>query len=263
MTKETKPKDNVVDAPPAAQPGTAIVSWKDKMALVTAQAGASEAPKGGFLSFKGGNMSYNEEPIPGNKMDVIVVDFLLENAMFRDKYNPNRPASPMCYAFGREEADMKPHEEAEEPQNPQCEDCPNNEWASDPEGGRGKACKNSRRIAVLPADILLKGSEAIRKASVVMCKLPVTSIKLFSAYINQCVKVLEKPPFAVVVELSTTPHPANLFSVNWKIKDVIASDELLEALYNKRVSIEKLMLQPYPKFEDEPAPAPRGGKAKY
>lgn len=252
-------KDEPKTPPP---PGTAVVNWKERMAAVTAQAAQSEAPKGGFLSFKGGNMSYDEQPIPGNKLDVIVVDFILENGMFREKYNPMKTASPMCYAMGREEEDLRPHEDAEEPQHTDCATCPNNEWGSDPEGGRGKACKNSRRIAIITADCLTKGIDAIRKSNVVMCKIPVTSIKNFSRFVNQCTGVMGTPPFGIVAELSTAPHPANLFEVKWKVIEKIENQEHLEALYNRRASIERQMFQPYPANEEQAAPAPRG-KPKY
>lgn len=250
-------KKETIEAP---APGTSVVTWREKMAMVTAQAAASEATKGGFLSFKGGNISYDDNLIPNNKLEVVVLDFVLENAIFREKYNPNKPASPMCYAFGRTEEVMAPHAEAEEPQAENCSVCPNNEWASDPEGGRGKACKNSRRIALLTADVLTAGLDAIAKANVVMCKLPVTSIKNFSSYINQVVKVLEKPPFAVKCELSVKPHPTSLFQVHWKIVDVIEDEAVLEALFNRRAAIEKILTQPYPKFDDEPEAKPRSGK---
>ena len=253
-------KKETIEAAAPAAPGTAVVTWREKMAMVTAQAAASEATKGGFLSFKGGNMSYDDNMIAGNKLEVVVLDFMLENAIFREKYNPSKPASPMCYAFGREEDTMVPHPEAEEPQAASCAVCPNNDWASDPEGGRGKACKNSRRIALLPADVLSRGVADIAKANVVMCKLPVTSIKNFSAYINQVVKVLEQPPFAVRCELSVKPHPTSLFQVHWKIIDVIQADEVLEALFNRRAAFEKMLSQPYPKFEDKPDAKPRSGK---
>lgn len=243
-----------------AKPGTAVVTWRDKMAAVTKQAAESEAPKGGFLSFKGGNMSYDDVPIPGNVLKVVVVDFLLENAIFKEKYNPNKPASPMCYAFGRSEDELMPHPDAPEPQAESCIDCPNNEWASDPEGGRGKACKNSRRIAIIPADSVAKGPEAIKKANVVMCKIPVTSIKNFSTFVNQCVQALGTPPFGVLCELSVKPHPTSLFQVHWKVLEKIEDEVILEALLNKHMSIEKQMFQPYPVPEEEQAPAPRSKK---
>lgn len=242
------------------EPGTAIVSWREKMVAVAAQAAQSEAPKGGFLSFKGGRMSYNDEQIPGDKLQVIIVDFILENAWFPEKYNPNKTVSPACYAFGRQEGDMAPHEECEKPQGgsdggcgiPGEEGCcPLNEWGSDPDGGRGKACKNSRRIAVITSDVLNGGADAIRKTSPVMCKLPVTSLKNFSSHINKIVKVLNVAPFAVICELAVVPHPANQFEVVWKILDQVQDEELLGALAAKYDAIQKNLWAPYPQMEDE------------
>lgn len=238
------------------KPGTAVVTWKEKMAKVAAQAAASEATKGGFLSFKGGRLSYDDTYIPGDKLNVIVIDSLLENTWFEGEYNANKPAAPACYALGRVEEELVPHEESSIPQHQTCVDCPKNEWGSDRRGGRGKDCKNTRRIAVIPADVLTAEDPiaAIKKANVVMCKLPVTSIKAYSKFINGVVKVLGKAPFNVVAELSVTPSDINLFSVNWKVLEEIKGDDILQALYDKHVSIEKLMFQPYPKMDEEEAP---------
>lgn len=263
---KTPPADNVVEA---GKPKYDIQTWKEKMAAVTQQAAASEAPKGGFLSFKGGNMTYDDNPIPGNSLDVVVIDFLLENGIFREKYNPAKTASPMCYALGRVEEDLEPMEGCEEPQSPKCGIadqegcCPHNEWGSDPDGGRGKACKNSRRIAIMAADELTKGPEAIKKANVIMCKLPVTSIKNFSQFVNQCTKVLETHPFGVKARLSVKPHPTSLFQVHWTILDKIQGDDLMEALYNKHVSIKSQMFQPYPANEEAEQTTAKGGKSKF
>lgn len=250
MSKDPKPAESKPEEPKA--PGTAVVNWRERMTAIQTQAAQMEQPKGGFLSFKGGRLSYNEELIPGDKLNVIVVDFVLENGIYKEKYNPNKPATPMCYALGRIEEEMAPHADSPEPQHIGCVDCPNNEWGSDPEGGRGKACKNSRRIAVIPADVLKGGAEAIKKVQPVLCKLPVTSLKAFSTFINQIVKVLNTTPFAVVAELSVTPS-ANQFQVNWKILDKVEDETLLSALYSKYEATQKMLWAPYPKLDDEPA----------
>lgn len=242
------------------KPGTAVVSWKEKMQEVKARAAAMEAPKGGFLSFKNGRLAYDDTYIPGDKIEVIIVDFMLENTYFPEKFNPNKAASPVCYAIGRDEEDLQPHEEAESPQggvDGMCASCEHNEWGSDPEGGRGKACKNTRRIAMISADALKADDPvvAVKKSGIVMCKLPVTSVKNFSRVINQIVKVLGEPHFAVTVELSVVPDDGRLFSVNWKVLGQIQGDPLLQALYEKSLQAEKMLNQAYPKNEEDEAPA--------
>lgn len=254
-------------AEPTKEPGTAVVTWKERMQAVVARTAAMETPKNGFLSFKNGRISYDDTPVPGDKLDVIIVDFFLENTYYATKYVQGSTRSPECYAIGRVEEELKPHEECESPQGGDdggCSDCPHNEWGSDPEGGRGKACKNTRRIAMIPADVLKVGDAeavvaAIKKSQVVMCKLPVTSIKVFSKTVNQIVKVLQAPVFSVTVELSVTPSD-NMFTVNWKILEGITDEAILQALYDKSVAAEKLLLQPYPKNEAPAAPATRSNK---
>lgn len=231
-----------------AEPGTAIVSWKDKMALVTAQAVEAEKPVGGFISFKGGRMSYNDQLIPGDKLQCIIVDYILENSYFDTKYDPDTPKSPVCYAFGRKEKGMAPHEEAEAPQNDTCEDCPQNEWGSAGEGSKGKACKNTRRLAILHADFA-NTPDRIHDGDLVFAKLPVTSVRNFSAFVNQ-VAVLNVPPFGVVCEMSVVPDNKTLFQVHFKALKAIEGDDLLAALVAKNELASQKLIQVYPKNEE-------------
>jgi len=255
----SKDKGTIIDAE-VKQPGTALMTWKEKMAVVTAQAKATEAPKTGFLSLKGGQISYGDDPIPGNKINVIVLDSMIENYHYGKAYD-GKPSIPICYAFGRDEIDLKPHPDCEKPQNPQCGTpdtegcCPLNEWGSSPTGSRGKACSNSRRIALISADALKSGPDGVRKAGILQVKVPVTSVISFSKFVNQCVNALDVAPFGVVVEMSTKPDPSKMFTLNWKVVEQIVGDELLEALYTKHLQAANLLSQPYKKLEDE-APAP-------
>ena len=95
-----------------------------------------------------------------------------------------------------------------------------------------------------------------------MCKLPVTSIKIFSKFVNQVAQVLKTPTFGVVVELSVTPNPATIFQVNWKVLDQVSDETVLQALLEKHEASQKLLFQPYPKMDDEPAP-PASKSTKY
>lgn len=237
------------------EPGTAIVSWKDKMLAVQKQSIEAEKPVGGFISFKGGRMTYNEMQIPGDKIQCVIVDYILENTYFDSKYDPDRPLSPVCYAFGRREKGMAPHEESENPQADSCEGCPQNEWGSAGEGSKGKACKNSRRLAILHADFATS-PEKIHEGDLVFAKLPVTSVKNFSAFVNQ-VAVLNLPPFGVICEMSVKPDNKTLFQVNFKAIKPIEGDDLLAALVAKNELAASKLSQAYPKNDED---KPKSGK---
>ena len=85
-------------------------------------------------------------------LECIVLDFVWFMAHYPGVYNAANPQQPNCFAVGRDNPDgglLKPHDTVEKPQGEDCKDCPKNEWGSAPSGG-GKACKNQRRLIVVP-----------------------------------------------------------------------------------------------------------------
>lgn len=73
-----------------------------------------------------------------------------------------------------------------------CATCPLNQWGSDPDGGRGKACQNRRRI------YLLREGETLP----VLLTLPTTSLKAFSDYIAKRVLAKGKRSYEVITKIT-------------------------------------------------------------
>src|SRR6202012_2084920 len=150
---------------------------------------------GSFFSVKGGILSFNGNTFPDNTVAAVVIDFVLENVYYEGKFDPETPTNPKCFAFGREDADMAPHEVSTEngdAQNDVCKGCQWNEWGS-AETGRGKACKNRRRLALIPAgafnsktnQLTPYDADEFETATMGFLALPVTSVKAFSGYVKQ------------------------------------------------------------------------------
>lgn len=240
--------------------GTALVNWEDELAKYATEAQAVEASvsTGNFISTKGGRLSYNGGEVPGNKMNVIILDHVLENHFYEGRFDPDTPQSPICFAFGRVEDELAPHEKSDQPQNDTCAGCPNNEWGT-ADQGKGKACKNIRRLALIPED----GLDDISAATVAYLKVPVTSVKAWAGYVNQLAGSLRRPPFGVITEISIVPDPKTQFKVQFAHVDTIQDAEVFEAIIAKRSAITEEIMAPYsPPTEAPPAPAPRGrGKA--
>ena len=233
-------------------------TWDDKLAAEAAAAAAIEesASSGGsFISTRGGRFAFNNADVPGNKLQVIVVDHILENHYYADMFDPDNPSSPVCFAFGRQNAEMQPHEDSGMPQCTQCTGCPLNEFGS-AAMGRGKACKNIRRLALITQD----GLEDVDAAMVSYLKIPVTSTKAWSVYVSQLATVLKRPPFAVVTEISIVPDPKTQFRLNFKVLEQLTDETVLQALITKRTAIESELFHPYQKSntEEEPKAQPQG-----
>ena len=232
-------------AKPAVKKSTAVATWDERLAAKAAIAKKSEesVSTGNFVSMKGGVLMYAGNPVTGNKLDVVVVDFIMENAYYEGKYDPSTPQSPLCFAFGRDEEEMVPHEKSASKQSNTCSTCEHNEWDSG-DSGRGKACKNARRLALITSDALDNGAADIAEAAVAYMKVPVTSVKSWAGYVNQ-LAAANRPPLAFVTEVSVTPDAKTQFKVNFKAKEQITDGAMLEALLGKSDVVETLISFPY------------------
>ena len=162
--------------------GKALVPYDAELAKFAKAADATEAHVGGggqFIKTRGGVLEFQGAEVPGNAMNVVVTDHVLENNFYGDKYDPDNPQPPICYAFGRTDKEMVPHEEAADPQADSCAECPWNKFGS-ADKGRGKACKNQRRLALIPED----GLGDLENAETAYLKIPVTSGKAWAGYVR-------------------------------------------------------------------------------
>ena len=238
----------------------AVANWDDELAKFASEAAATEQTTGGkFLSIRGGILSYGGAAVPGNAMNVIVLDHIMENQRYGADYDSENPASPICYAFGRTAEEMAPHADCDEPQNGACADCPLNAWGS-ADKGRGKGCKNIRRLAFIAED----GLEDIENAEIAFLKVPVTSVRNWSGHVQALASQLKRPPFAVVTEISVVPDPKTQFAVKFRVAEQIEDAEVLKALLARRTAVADQIAFPYSKNADRPAtPAPSRGAAKF
>lgn len=246
-----------------ARKGTRVVKWDEKMAQYAENAAAGEVGTGGnWLSLAGGVLSYQGKEIPDNTLRVVILDSIHENIFFETNYDPNNPATPACYAFGRKEPgvelQMAPHEEAVNKQADLCEDCPNFEWGS-ADKGKGKACRETRRLSIILADGL-DSADAVREAEEAYLKLPVTSVKGWSGYVS-AVTDLKRPPFAVITELEVVPDKKNQFKVLFRLHEQITDADLFEALIERHEAAKEKIMFPYAVMDDD-EPAPQARKKK-
>lgn len=270
------------DEPVVESASREVVHWKDKMVALTKQTQIAEKPQGGFISLKGGRMSYNDELLPGDKINAIIVDYRFDNELYMKKYDPKNPRSPECFAIVAPGSTLSPWKmdpitgeystDAEFPQvneGFECEGCPMNEWGSagklegaDPTS-KGKACKTTRRLHLIAADDA-RSPEAIARASVVTLIPPATSVENFQLVMNQISKVLDAPMFGAVVEISVKPHDRFLYQVHFKILQQITDDDMLQALmakYEQQAS--RVVTYPKNSERDGSAPDPRTQSSKY
>jgi hypothetical protein len=261
-----------------AKSASSMVKWDEEMARQAAIASAATgAATGTFVNLKNGILSVDKTPVPGNKLAAVVVAHCFENAYYVGKYDPNNPQPPVCFAYGvpkpgmpidevkELEDNMVPHDMSTDKQNSNCKTCPRNQWGSADEG-KGKACKNLRRLALIPGDE--ESLVQIDKQKLYFMKPPVTSSKFFDGYVKDIAKTLKRPPMGVVTEISVVPDPKSQFLVKFELVEKIQDADQFEALaeISKR-AFEEIDF-PYQPASDEqkkaaPAAARNAGPRKF
>ena len=231
------------------------------LAAAAKAAAAQERPSVGRISLKSGVMSYAGTPLAGNKMEAIVLVAGYRNVWYAGRYDANNIVNPNCFALDLSDDGMAPHENVSDPAHTSCHGCPNAEWGSDPNGGRGKACKQTRRLVLLPATATTP--EAIRTAEMALLDLPVTSVKNYSNFVNTLAAGVGVPTWAAVTEISVVPDAKTQFKVSFRALSVLPSNDHIAAVQARMDSAKALVLEPYAETagaDDEP-PAAAAPKA--
>lgn len=236
-------------------------SWKDRMKQMAEQATEREPLTGGgqWLSIRNGDFHFGDDVL-GDTITVVVLDFSFDNAYYGGRpYDPDVPDSPDCFAVSFNEEEQAPHEDSPEPQAETCEECWANQWKSD-ERGKGKACRNARRLAVVAVDpesdyLVADDSE------LAFLRLPPTSIKFWKSYVAKLSRVTGLPPVGVVTELTLEPlEKGSGYSVRPTMVQEISDEDSQTALMAHLDAIGDELISPYrPAPEEEEAPAPRRG----
>ena len=254
----------------------AVARWDEELAQQAKEAAAIEesATMGEFLSLKGGILSFQKVAVENNQLPVIIVAHRLENVYYDQDFDPDNPAPPRCFAFGTKKDDMAPHPEvvaANHHQNDVCAGCYQNTWGSSTKSARGKACSNTRRLALLIAGQLDKAgkkakignAEYFEECPIVYLKMPVLSVADFSAYVKKLNAGASLPPHGVISRLHVVPDAKAQFKA------------LFSALLNLPASIGPAVIKryteaqasiefPYPVDVEpvQPARAAGGGRKK-
>lgn len=238
-------------------PGTAVVNWADEMAKHAVAVAKQEVPSSGYISLKAGVLSYGGAAVPNNKLDVVILDYAMENTYYEGKYDPNNVRSPVCFALQRgNEEDMAPHPMSAKPQATTCAECPNLKWGSDPNGGRGKACQERRRLIMIPA-ATQESPDKVLSAETAIMKLPVTSVKLWANYVATVATLNKRPPFGLVTQIGTQPNPKSQFNVTFTAVAALP-DNVMAAVMQKREACVSTLMKGYdPADEEGEAPAPK------
>lgn len=239
------------------QPGNEIVDYEALLADMAKASTTIERPSGSTIGIKSGILSYNGNPVQGNKLDVIVIASVHSNLYYEGRYDPNNLEAPVCFAYSVDGEGMAPHPASAKPQHENCAGCPMNAWKSDPDGGRGKACKNGRTLAVIPAGTK---PEDVPTAEIAILKPPVTSVKNWQMYVQKLGALFNRPPLAMITQIGSVPDAKSQFKITFT--DMGAVDrEMLKPLIDRVPAALEVCQKVYEAQDKEPkAPVKENGK---
>jgi hypothetical protein len=225
----------------AVKPTTALAgSWEEEMAAEAKAAAATVVATSQRISFKGGNISLGDAKLE-NPLPIIVADFGFENAYYTEAYDPDAPASPVCFAFGRDEKTMAPHPDSTEKQAEKCHGCPHNEFGS---SGKGKACKNGVRLAIISGGVT---GDGVATTEVLNAALPPTNLGAWGNYVKG-LRDMGLPPWGAITELKNEIFKT-WFKVSFRPVGRV-THEVYAAIKARRASIEEQMFAPYKAREE-------------
>jgi hypothetical protein len=230
---------------------TQVVSVEDlvKQQLALQQEKMAQMQVGAnLISFKGGQLIVDGVPVPGGEAEVIVLAQQGERSYYPGAYDPSKPQVPACYSFDGE----VPHPEAGDPQHTSCEGCPQNEWGSK---GKGKACREGTRVAILPA------SAPLDSAPMYQCSFPITSMASVKDFFGRCA-ASGKLSGQFITQLKVVPDARSFFKASLTPKQQ-AEGQDLAVLLGRMETARKQLIQPYPVFEEKEEEAPvKSSKSK-
>jgi len=232
-------------------------TWEEELARDADAAVAAERTTGGgnFISIKGGHFSTKGEVLE-SPIRVIVLDSVSVNAYYTEKFNPDKPATPVCYAVDRDPEKLAPTNDVPSRQNLTCSDCWANAFGSG--DGKGKACKNGRKLALVSAMNL---NDVTSDSEVFQLNLPPTSLKFWAGYVKKLKAVLRRPPWGVVTELEMQPSGGAYVIAPHLSEDPLLGVDKLTAVKALRTALGDELLTPTFRAPDEsekkaPARAP-------
>lgn len=199
---------------PAAKSGNALV----QRAQVNLPANIQEAMNADIAAFQdrmsaatGNRIAVTQDKKfrdpAGDKHDSlngIIVDFIAKKAWYEGTYDKDNIVPPNCFAMG-----FVPHDALDASENSPdlqhndgCKTCPKNQFKS-AENGKGKACKDSYVLALLPPMIDGETAEEYQaRAQLMTLELSATAIKPYEKYVRDLAKNYGKAPYCFVTEFS-------------------------------------------------------------
>lgn len=131
-----------------------------------------------------------------DQFDGVILTYVDMNNYYGNvPYDSQNPTPPICFAIGRGANNLIPSNNSSDKQSDNCQVCPNNQWKS---AGKGKACKNTKLLAILPPD-------AGEETPIMFLRLSPTALNPFDAFVGRVINQHNTAPIGVVATFALDP----------------------------------------------------------
>jgi len=246
----------VKKAAPAAKTGTVVALKKTSGAVVDiraqlqAQAAAMNertAPATGIsIRTAGKKFSFPDGRKSDGPIEVVVVDFVAKNEFYEGDFDKDNIVPPACFAIGTIPTKLVASDNSPQKQSDDCASCPMNAFGSK---GKGKACSNTRLLAVV--------EPGVEDAPMYTLKVSAMGLKSFDGFVQSTSRTFQLPPVGVVVTVAfddNEDYPKLVFS------DAKPNEEL-EAHFARQDEARTLLNQE-PDVSGYEAPKPKQVKGR-
>jgi hypothetical protein len=213
-------------------------------------------------SFKGEERSLMRQDGDGpmNSIDVVIVKApkVKSKIWYAAGYVEGSTAAPDCWSTNG----VVPDVQATSKQSPTCATCPKNVWGSrtTDSGKKGKACSDSKRIAIVPADAAQNNPGILRNEALggpMLLRVPAATLGALASYGDK-LKAASYPYQAVVTKIAFDPaeaYPTFVFTPVRPLTDEEADViiELAGTAQVERILSEEVPVLSLPAPTEEPA----------
>jgi hypothetical protein len=133
-------------------PSTSLVDIRAQLkAQLEAQRSRIEGPSSSRISTAGKQFTLPDGRTSQGPLSLVILDWRITHAYYTGIYDPAKPKAPDCWAISETINCAPDPGKVRTPKHASCNGCPFNEYGT-ASVGRGKACKETRRLAVAPLD---------------------------------------------------------------------------------------------------------------
>lgn len=165
----------------------------------------------------------------GTEIECVILDFCSHNQFYDRAYDEKKPSPPACFAIGDEPTLLVPSENSPAIQAETCASCVLNQFNTALGGGKGKGCKNTRLLGLVPLSAL---DDPNTTHPIWTLSVPPASLGNFDGFIRTLLAKHNTVPVGIVTTI--TLGEGQYFKPQFSITRPLKQDEL-NFFYPRRV----------------------------